>query len=199
MNHFPAGGVCLQVLCHSGGRDGLQSHVDEEEGEQNCADIAQIVVKCQNPLFYQVKQKKIVVKKIEWLEVSSHLAKWKSAQCKKKLPKKETKSIDSVLLYCKNESDCCNLDYTENGGIFWGVRLWSDWRNICLVQFWSFLRGTPPISLPDATWPFWGLLTDSQSLLFAKTSYNSFPSWLAQMLKLIQPTYICKYEERKNG
>ena len=101
--------------------------------------------------------------------------------------------------YCENESDCWNLDYTENGGSFWCVRLWSGWRNICLVQFWNFLGETPPISLPDATWPFWGLLTDSQSLLFAKTSYNSFPSWLAQMLKLIQPTYICKYEERKKG
>ena len=27
-----SGGVCVQVLCHRGGGDGLQSHADEEEG-----------------------------------------------------------------------------------------------------------------------------------------------------------------------
>ena len=53
---------------------------------------------------------------------------------------------------------------------FWLRREWknflgreimvSDWRNICLVQFWSFLGGTSPISVPDATWPFWGILTE---------------------------------------
>ena len=127
------------------------------------------------PISNQVKQKKIVVKKIEWLEVSSHLANCKTDQEKEKI------NWTFFQGYCKNESDCWNLDYTENGGSFWGVRLWSGWRNICLVQFWSFLSRTPPISVPDATWPFWGVLADSQSLPLAKTVFFSscFPFKLA--------------------
>ena len=42
---FIAGGVCFQVLCHRGGRDGLQSHADEEEGEQRCQNSANIALK----------------------------------------------------------------------------------------------------------------------------------------------------------
>ena len=74
---------------------------------------------CQNPFSNQVKQKKIVVKKIEWLEVSSHLADCKTDQEKEKI------NWTFFQGYCENESDCWNLDYTENGGSFWGVRLWS--------------------------------------------------------------------------
>ena len=53
----------------------------------NKADMKKIKLyryQCQNPLFNQVKQKKIVVKKIEWLEVSSHLLRWKTSLKRRK-------------------------------------------------------------------------------------------------------------------
>ena len=113
---------------------------------------------CQNPLFIQVKQKKIVVKKIEWLEVSCHLANWKLNQYKT--------SWKNWILIGHFLRILQKWKWLLESWLHWEWRKFLGREIMVLVEKYllgpilEFPHWAPPISGPDATWPFWAMLTD---------------------------------------
>ena len=111
----------------------------------------------------KVKQKKIVVKKIEWLEVSFHLDEGKPEQCK------ENNLSGEFPRFCDKNTDYWNFDYAENGRTFWGVRLW------CLtgeISAWSNfgVSSVGHLQFPCQTLPGHFGASSQSSLLATKSS-----------------------------
>ena len=169
-----SGGVCVQVLCHRGGGDGLQSHADEEEGLYLASIYLSISASIEKRSNWKQLLKPTYGKgeaeedcgEENWMARGEFSFGWRKTGTMQ--GKQSVRRISKIL---RKKYRLLEFWLRREWKNFLGREIMvSDWRNICLVQFWSFLGGTSPISVPDATWPFWGILTDSQSSLLATKS-----------------------------
>ena len=133
-----SGGVCVQVLCHRGGGDGLQSHADEEEGLYLASIYLSISASNEKrsnwkqllkPTYDQGEAEEDCGEE-NWMARGEFSFGWRKTGTMQ--GKQSVRRISKIL---RKNTDYWNFDYAENGRTFWGVRLWcltgeiSAWSN----------------------------------------------------------------------